>query len=431
MYGAIYGDIIGSKFEFDRGPWRKEFELFTDKDNFTDDTVMTIAVGQALVQAGKDASIDKIRQFVEASMVEWGHKYPNAGYGGRFYNWLFSGKKLRPYNSLGNGSAMRVSAVGWLYDSLERTREVARATAEVTHNHPEGMKGAECTATVMFLSRTGVGKDEIKEFVTKEFRYDISHTCDELRPFHRMDETCMDALPKALISFFEGNSYEDVIRNAVSLGGDTDTIAAIAGAMAEAFYGIPVTIAAYGNGYIPEDMKAILKEFDIALGRIEPDEVMPNYENNEYIKYAVAEIRKNETDDNILQLLAVLAKRMLEDGEVLAPMVDVNHALIPENIDDLKIGGTFSLEKEARLRFDTMVDSEGVEWLPLFTDEDELNKGNTANIRMNVSIESILRSGIYSNRAAGVVINPFGDAITLNKNIMKLIFEMNNWTLED
>jgi len=235
MTGAVLGDIVGSRFEFDRGPWTKDFEFITWDCGFTDDTVMTIAIGEALMDAGKDADIETIKKECIKSMRKWGKKYPNAGYGARFIHWLRTDDP-KPYGSYGNGSAMRVSAAGFLYDTLERTREVARATAEVSHNHPEGIKGAECTAAVMFLARTGATKKEIKEYVIKEFGYDLSKTVDELRPLHRHDESCMDSLPKALVSFLEGKSYEDVVRNAVSLGGDTDTIAAIAGAMAESMY---------------------------------------------------------------------------------------------------------------------------------------------------------------------------------------------------
>lgn len=261
MYGAIIGDIIGSRFEFDAKGWTKEFDLFTKKCNWTDDTVMTVAVAEALANAGKDAKVEDIRKECIIAMKKWGQKYPYAGYGGRFINWVLSSDP-KPYGSLGNGSAMRVSAVGWLGDSIERTREIAKATSEVSHNHPEGIKGAECTAAVMYLARTGVSKDEIKAYVVREFGYDISKSVDEMRPLHKHDETCMDALPKALISFFEGVDYEDVIRNAVSLGGDTDTIAAIAGAMAEAMYGIPESIEVKGKAYLEKDMIEVIERFN-------------------------------------------------------------------------------------------------------------------------------------------------------------------------
>lgn len=262
MYGAIIGDIAGSRFEFDRGGKTKDFELFTYDDGFTDDTVMTIAVAEALMKAGKEAGEKKLEKELIKSMRKWGHKYPDAGYGGRFYRWLFVTKHPEPYGSFGNGSAMRVSSVGLVYDTIERTREVARITAAVTHNHPEGIKGAECTAAVMYLGRKGAAKEEIKKYVEDEFGYDMSKSVDEMRKIHRHDETCMDSLPKALISFLAGENYEDVIRNAISLGGDTDTLGAIAGAMAEAFYGVPdELVEKAASVYLEDDILKVLEEF--------------------------------------------------------------------------------------------------------------------------------------------------------------------------
>ena len=259
MFGAVLGDIIGSRFEFDRGGKTKDFELFTREDSITDDTVMTAAIVASLLTAGKDADEKTVKETVIKSMQKYGRKYPNAGYGARFIHWIFKDNP-QPYNSWGNGSAMRVSAAGWLYDSLDRTRQVARWTAEVSHNHPEGIKGAECTAAVIYLARTGKTKKEIKDYVIKEFGYDLHETLYEMRKRHHHDESCMDSLPKTLVSFFEGNSYEDVIRNAVSLGGDTDTLAAIAGAMAEGMYEIPEEIISEGIDYIPVDILEVVEK---------------------------------------------------------------------------------------------------------------------------------------------------------------------------
>ena len=175
MYGAILGDIVGSRFEFDREGWTKDFELLTYESKWTDDTVMTVAIAEALMDAGKDAPVSEIEAACIKSMQKWGQRYPYAGYGARFIHWV-SSKDPRPYGSFGNGSAMRVSPVGWIYDSLERTREVAKATANVSHNHPEGIKGAECTAAVMYLARTGATKDEIADYVVREFGYDFSES---------------------------------------------------------------------------------------------------------------------------------------------------------------------------------------------------------------------------------------------------------------
>lgn len=259
MYGAVLGDIIGSRFEFDRGGKTKDFELFTKEDCFTDDSVMTAGVAEGLMKAGKDASEKEIKESLIKSMQRFGRRYPYAGYGARFILWVHSDNP-EPYNSWGNGSAMRVSSVGWLYGSLKRTLEVARWTAEVSHNHPEGIKGAQCTAAVIYLARIGMPKEKIKEYVIDEFGYDLHESLDELRRRHEHVESCQDSLPKALVSFFEGDSYEDVVRNAVSLGGDTDTLGAIAGAMAEGMYEIPQHIIDEGTGFIPEDILKVIEK---------------------------------------------------------------------------------------------------------------------------------------------------------------------------
>ena len=267
MYGAILGDIIGSPFEFDRGNKTKEFDLFTKGCDFTDDSVMTIAVGEALLAVGPEATVKEIEEAVVTNMQDWGKRYPYAGYGGRFRYWLRE-RNPKPYGSYGNGSAMRVSAVGWLYDSLERTREVARATANVTHNHPEGIKGAEATASAIYMARNESSKEEIKEYIEREFHYNLDRTLDEIRPGYHMDETCQRTVPEAIIAFLESKDFEDAIRNAVSLGGDTDTLGAITGSIAEAFYGISDVLIAECRSRIDEGlMTDILDEFDYILGR--------------------------------------------------------------------------------------------------------------------------------------------------------------------
>ena len=267
MYGAILGDIIGSPFEFDRGDKTKNFDLFSKGCDFTDDSVMTIAVGEALLAVGAEATVKEIEEAVVTNMQDWGKRYPYAGYGGKFRYWLRE-RNPKPYGSYGNGSAMRVSAAGWLYDSMERTREVARATANVTHNHPEGIKGAEATAGAIYMARSGSSKEEIKEYIEREFHYNLDRTLDEIRPGYHMDETCQRTVPEAIIAFLESKDFEDAIRNAVSLGGDTDTLGAITGSIAEAFYGIPAVLLAECRNRIAEGlMTDVLDEFDHVLGR--------------------------------------------------------------------------------------------------------------------------------------------------------------------
>ncbi len=266
MYGAILGDIIGSPFEFGMGDKTKEFDLFTKGCVFTDDSVMTIAVAEALIAVGPDASEMEIEEAVAAGMQDWGGNYPYAGYGGKFGCWLTSSNP-KPYRSYGNGSAMRVSAVGWLYPTIERTREVAKATAAVTHNHPEGIKGAVATASCIFLARNGATKKEIKQYVEQEFQYDLSRTLDEIRPLYHHVESCQQTVPEAIISFLEAENFEDAVRNAVSLGGDADTLAAIAGSIAEAYFGIPAYLKAECKNRIDAEMLRVLDAFNETLGR--------------------------------------------------------------------------------------------------------------------------------------------------------------------
>ena len=260
MYGAIIGDIVGSRFEFDRGNKSRNFELFGKGCEFTDDTVMTVAVAEALMDAGKDADEKTIKEALIRSLKKWGKKYPAVGYGNRFINWVLS-EDTKPYGSYGNGSAMRVSPAGWLYDSMERTREVARWTAEITHNHPEGIKGAESTAAAIFMARREASLAEISDYIVKEFGYDLSRTLDEIRPNYCHIEDCMNMMPQAFECFLESESYESCLRNVMYIGGDTDTLCAIAGAIAEAYWGVSVELMEQAGRYLSEDISDVICRF--------------------------------------------------------------------------------------------------------------------------------------------------------------------------
>lgn len=261
MYGAILGDMIGSPYEFDMGNKSKEFPLFSERSTFTDDTVMTIAVAEVFLD--NDLLMDEaiIRQRLIESMHKYGKLFPDAGYGGRFGMWLFL-EGSEPYNSCGNGSAMRVSSVAWLFDDLGMVRHMARLSAAVTHNHPEGIKGAEATASAIFLARTGKSKAEIKAYIEETFGYDLSRTCDEIRPNYHHVESCQETVPEAITAFLEGESFEDVIRTAVSLGGDCDTLTCIAGSIAEGFYGVPEDLKQECRNRLPKQLLEVLLRFD-------------------------------------------------------------------------------------------------------------------------------------------------------------------------
>ena len=257
MIGAIIGDIVGSRFEF-HNHLSKDFELLTRDCCFTDDTVMTCAVAQGLMDSKEDFS--DLSEKTVAAMQRIGRQFPDCGYGARFIHWMFSDNP-EPYNSYGNGSAMRISPVGFAARDVEEAKKLSAAVTCVSHNHPEGMKGAEATAVAIVMARQGKTKDEIREVM--ESYYDLSTSVREYRIKWQGHgrEVCQVSLPQALACFFEGESYEDVIRNCISIGGDSDTIAAIAGGIAEAYYGVPDVLQDRVWDYLPETLAEICKAF--------------------------------------------------------------------------------------------------------------------------------------------------------------------------
>ena len=257
MIGAIIGDIVGSRFEWNNHR-SKDFELFTRECFATDDSIMTLAVGKALVESKNDWS-DLGEQAVRC-MQEVGRPYPRCGYGGRFWDWMYSDHP-KPYNSFGNGAAMRVSACGFVARSLEEAKALSKAVTEVTHNHPEGLKGAEATVVAIYMARTGSTIEEIRDVIDQEY-YPIDFTLDEIRDTYAFNETCQDTVPQALEAFFESNSFEDAIRNAISVGGDSDTLAAITGGIAEAYYGVPADLKEKAKTFLDNRLLEILTKYE-------------------------------------------------------------------------------------------------------------------------------------------------------------------------
>ena len=261
MYGAVLGDIVGSPYEFDHNNYKaKNFPLFSRRSEFTDDTVMTLAVAKALMNTcGQDDAV--IKAALVREMQRLGRAYPDRGYGARFDSWLHK-EDPQPYNSYGNGSAMRVSPAAWLAENMTEALHLARLTAEVTHDHPEGIKGAQATAAAIFLARTGHSKVDIKAQVEHEFGYNLSRTCDEIRPVYRHVESCQETVPQAIIAFLESAGFEDALRTAVSLGGDSDTLAAITGSIAEAFYGVPEELKQECRQRLTPELAGILQKWE-------------------------------------------------------------------------------------------------------------------------------------------------------------------------
>ncbi len=250
MIGAIAGDIIGSVYEWDNIK-TTEFPLFGKDCRFTDDTVLTVAIADSIL-TGTEYAV-KLKQYYR--------RYPNAGYGGSFRNWGES-EEFKPYNSWGNGSAMRVSPVGFAFDTIDKVLEEAKKSAQVTHNHPEGIKGAQAVASAVFLAKNGTDKAGIRNYVTRKFGYNLTEPLEQIRTYYKFDVSCQGSVPQAITAFLESTNYEDAVRKAVSLGGDSDTIACITGGIAQAYYKeIPNFITAKVTELLDDDLNRVVSEF--------------------------------------------------------------------------------------------------------------------------------------------------------------------------
>ena len=273
LIGAIVGDIAGSRFEW-LNHKSKDFTLLVNRHEgaepccFTDDTVMTLAIADAIMKWRKcgDTSYGALSSWAIKSMQAFGRLYPNAGYGGSFTAWL-EDEKPCPYNSWGNGAAMRVSACGWAGRTLDEVKAMSRAVTEVTHNHPEGMRGAEATAVATFLARIGKSMADIRKVVVGNY-YRLNFSLDEIRDSYKFDVSCQGSVPQALEAFFESTSFEDAIRNAISIGGDSDTIGAICGAVAGAYYGVPDNIRTKAMSFLVPNLAETLDAFEHCIGEV-------------------------------------------------------------------------------------------------------------------------------------------------------------------
>ena len=262
MIGSIIGDIVGSVYEFTPNNIKtKQFEFFNPNGSYTDDSILTFATADWLLHGGEVAHY----------YSKYGEKYPwpMGGYGGGFKLWLVRSirhQDYRPYNSCGNGSAMRVGPVGSAFDTIEEILAKAKESAECTHNHPEGIKGAQATALAIMMARHGCDKNEIRSEIEKRFEYDLQFTCEQIRPTYTWGGTCQDSVPQAIVAFLDGEDYEDSIRNAISIGGDSDTIGCITGSIAEAYFGVPADLRNSAMNYLPEEFQSIISEFENKFG---------------------------------------------------------------------------------------------------------------------------------------------------------------------
>lgn len=390
MLGAIIGDIIGSTRE--SAPVKTtEFHLFEEGSRFTDDTVMTVALSDALLSVPGDwldapeEHAEGIRTRIVERMQTWGRRFPDAGYGGWFQSWIFSDDP-QPYGSFGNGSAMRISPAGWLAGSEEAALELAKLGAQVTHNHPEGIKGAQAVALAVFLARSGAPKKEIRQALTERFGYDLNRDPDEIRTSCRFDSSCQVSVPQALACFFAAESYEDTVRLAVSLGGDADTQAAIAGAVAEGYFGIPEYLKREGRRRLSRPMVKVLERFRRhAPRRYHGRKGTTPLTDNDRIELLLPEVAEGSASGQ--DVVMVLRSRMFEDGQFLVPC------------EENEKGG-----KVPRL----LAGESGEAMLPVFTSRQELAGGGDASAEVLLAyMDNLFYACLRDEAVSGLVINPW------------------------
>lgn len=443
MYGAILGDIIGSPYEFDANNIKTtEFELFSGRSEFTDDSIMTLAVAEGLMNCGIDADEETMKSSLIEAMKKYGRRYPFAGYGVNFSMWLDK-EDPKPYKSYGNGSAMRVSPVAWLcQEDLQRMLQIAGITAAVSHNHPEGIKGAQATASVIFMAIHGASKEVIKGTITRIFGYDLSRTCDQIRPDYHHVESCQETVPEAITAFLEGDSFESVIRLAVSLGGDSDTLTCIAGSMAEAFYGVPENLKKEARERLSDDLRAVLDRFDRKIeedrkarendpARMEKwkNALLPPRKNKEAAKLkftgseelekCLADLANKRTRENLVKSLEALRKAMHDGGSVLFP------------VQPFKPGNGKSAPARA-LKMKMIATQDGRNWQIAYSSENAYKNGRSAKepamgATIRQALEQYAADGQGKSKApaniSGIVINPEKNPLFLDRKTIEQILK--------
>lgn len=420
MLGAILGDIIGSPYEAQQNNIHStDFPLFTDKSQFTDDTVMTAAVGLGLMDSwGMDD--EGVKESLAMNMRSLGRSYPARGYGGHFQAWILV-NGAPPYGSFGNGSAMRVSAAGWLYRTLDETLHAAELTAVVTHNHPEGIKGAKAIAAAIFLARARCEKQDIRNYLMREFKYDLTTSVKEYRKSAKYSVTCQDTVPMALAAFFEGSGFVDTIRKAVSMGGDSDTIAAMAGSIAEAYYGIPENLEKEAYRRLDDRLGKIVAQFHSFYyqnsGRQEdgwqaavyynPDNDITDMAGLEQAITAFYQTdgQKPPKPDAVFDELLEL---MNENANILIPVRQPSRDLSREK----RSGG---------VEVQCIADNDGNIMMPLFTSQKNLGARN--EYVLTTDIDGYFQSLLGSEGIYGIIINPFGENFVLTRDVVRYLVE--------
>ena len=444
MYGAILGDIIGSPYEFDQNNIKTtDFELFSERSEFTDDSIMTLAVAEGLMNCGIDADETVMKKSLVEAMKKYGKRYPFAGYGANFSMWLDE-EDPQPYRSFGNGSAMRVSAAAWLcQESLQKMLQIAAVTAEVSHNHPEGIKGAQATAAVIFMALHGASKEDIKNTVSKVFGYDLTRTCDMIRPSYHHVESCQETVPEAITAFLEGDSFESVIRLAVSLGGDSDTLACIAGSMAEAFYGVPEELKREARERLSDDLRGVLDRFDRKLEEdrearesdparmkawkkaLRPappvQKNAPKFPGSEELEKSLEEFAADRNREKLVRCMEALRRAMHAGGNVLFP------------VQPVRVDGTDGKAAGRAIRMKLIATKDGKNWQVAYTSENRYKSGSSAKdpalaATIRQALEQYAADAPGTNKApdniAGIVLNPEKNPIFLTREMIASVLNV-------
>ena len=434
MLGAIFGDIVGSVYEVNNTK-REDFPLLSKWSHPTDDSMMTLAVAKALMKTW-GRSDDEIKAELVRSMQLQGRRHPHAGYGRAFAKWLYDNNP-QPYNSFGNGSAMRVSPVGWLYQTLEDTLHVAALTAEVTHNHPEGIKGAQAIAASVFLARAGASKEEIFVYAMKFYGEKMVRTLEEIRPGYEFDVSCQGSVPEAIIAFYESQSYEDAIRKAVSIGGDSDTIACMAGAIAEAFYGMPGKLKRKALQILDPYCADIVRQFrqfcsehDRTIREGWREEITPkdpceslksNWAIEALLDRIYQEREKGIKDINLLPFFSILHYCISVGGEFIVP-IEIKSGF-PADLSKVQPGDTYTSEEETTFVLRYIIGDDNNEALPVFTSESELEKGDPTS-SMTLPMEQCMQIALDTDNLEGMVINPHGNCFIMDKETLKRFLDL-------
>lgn len=409
MYGAIFGDIVGSSYVFLPTDKTKLFRLFTEESKITDDSILGLAVAKSLIEAGPQGDEAIMKEKLRTNLKNFGGAFPEAGFDAKFLQWIQE-EDAKPYAGDTNDAATRVSAAGWLFDEIERTRAVARWSAEVTHTDPEAIKGAEAVATVIFLARNDWNKATIQHYIQREFGYDLTHSIADMAQSYEGDTSSANTVPQAIRAFLEAEDFEDAIRGAVSLGGDTDTLACMAGAMAEACYEIPEDFLEEVREYLPDKLLELLNSYE---------KVRIGVNERRSITGKIHEFVEKPEKEQLAPLMNAIQIRMKAGCLFYMPVE------LPEE-ETVKLGARYPkgsvipLAKDIHPQRRSIATSDGKRWLAAFTSVEEGNRKDADTYYVGEPIAFTFQACLQLQDCAGVLINAWGERFFFTREMIEI-----------